>query len=57
MNRYHVIDTTTGHVVREQRTLYGQPIYKRPRERLLSPHEQDLVIFCFIGVVIGGIIF
>lgn len=57
MNRYQLIDTANGQVVREQRTLYGQPNYQRPRKRLLSPHEQDLVIFCFIGVVIGGIIF
>lgn len=56
MTRYHLIDTATGHVIREQRTLYGQPIYKRPRKRLLNSHEQDLVILCLIGVLIGGVI-
>lgn len=57
MARFQLIDTTTGEIVREQRTLYGQPVYRSRKHGLLTPHEQNLVIFTLIGLVLGIALF
>lgn len=57
MTRYQLIDTTTGEVVREQATLYGQSRYTRRRKSSLTPLDQERLIWCVIGLVFGIVLF
>ncbi|WP_437773539.1 hypothetical protein [Arthrobacter sp. KNU40] len=57
MSRYQLIDVQTGEVVREERTTYGTSNFTRRKKSFFTPHEQDTIIFCLIGVIIGAVIF
>lgn len=55
MSRYHVIDTKSGEIVREQSRLtpYRRPGYRTWTEWLLGTTEGNIILATTLGVIAG----
>lgn len=49
--------TSISEVVREQATIYGRSNYTPRGKTAFTPHDQDVLIFCLIGIILEAFVF